>query len=174
MSQLDRMLRRIAHALTHVAAAAILALTGFVVLSAFMRYFLGKPFNFTEELVGLLFMVMIFCALPLATVGHAHIRVTIAIQGLSPSARRAAELFNLLVIGIFAGWLAYAAYGFTEFSYEIGARTDQAEWPLAPWMAVMPLVLLLLLLIVAVQAWRLLRTAPPQDAGGPRSEDTGF
>jgi TRAP-type C4-dicarboxylate transport system permease small subunit len=174
MHELDRTLRRVAHVLNQVGAAAMLLLTAFVVLSAFMRYFLGKPFNFTEELVGLLFMVLIFCALPLATVGQAHIRVTIAIERLSPRARRVAEIFNLLVIGVFAAWLGYAVHGFSAFSYEIGARTDQGEWPLAPWMAVMPLVLLLIVLIVAVQTWRLLRAPAKGAAGAPGNQDDGL
>ena len=60
----------------------------FVVLSSVMRYVVGAPFAFTEELVGLLFTAMIFAGMPVCTLRRTHISVTIIPDLLSDGSRR--------------------------------------------------------------------------------------
>jgi len=52
-------------------------MTIFVSLSAIMRYVIGKPFGFTEELVGLLFAALVCLALPYVTARRNHIEITL-------------------------------------------------------------------------------------------------
>jgi len=56
----------------YASAAAGILLTFFVVLSAIMRYFIGAPFHFSDELVGLLLATTFLLALPNGLVDTYH------------------------------------------------------------------------------------------------------
>ncbi len=77
MQRILRYSERGANLLAQVTACLAVVMSGFVALSAIMRYLAGSPFSFTEELVGLLFTAMIFAGIPVCTLRHSHISVTI-------------------------------------------------------------------------------------------------
>ena len=64
MQRIETLLYALTRIIVHIGTVAALLLTGLVVLSSIMRYLLGSPFHFTEELVGLLFMAMVFLTVP--------------------------------------------------------------------------------------------------------------
>src|SRR5690606_39650535 len=45
--------------------------------SAIMRYVAGRPFSFTEELVGVLFITMSFLSLPIVLCDNMHVNITL-------------------------------------------------------------------------------------------------
>ena len=69
------MIGAVAHWLACLATAAGMLMTALIVLSAIMRYFVGAPFNFSEELVGLLSCSMAFLALPIGLIAREHIAI---------------------------------------------------------------------------------------------------
>jgi hypothetical protein len=60
----ERVLRTIAGALAAVGAFALAGIFVLVFASVIMRYVWGQPFNFTEELSGLLMTLAVFTLLP--------------------------------------------------------------------------------------------------------------
>jgi len=154
LTTLESLLARLATLLTHLATGCAVAITGFVVLSAVMRYFFRTPFHFTEELVALLLLASIFLTLPRATCRGEHIRVMVLLQAVPPRAQRMMEAFAGLVIAVFAAIFALHASDFLLFSFSIGAKTEQTRMLLWPWLLLMPVSAGLVLLIALLQLLR--------------------
>ena len=111
-----------------------------VILSSFMRYLVGSPFEFTEEVVGLFFLVTAFAALPKLTLYDRHIDVSIIYTRLSRNGRLALKLFSYIVFFIFCAWFTAITWEFARFSAEVTSRTETSGLLLYPWMMVMPLI----------------------------------
>jgi len=144
-----KILSKAAILLGWVATLAGMGLSFFVFLSVVMRYFLGTPFHFTEELVGLLFCAMSVLSFPIAEKQGLHIRLEMLTNRLHPGARRMADLFSLLVLICFSGLLFFHAASYMSFSFRIKARTDASDLLIYPWIAAI-LVGLLVLVVLAV------------------------
>jgi TRAP-type C4-dicarboxylate transport system permease small subunit len=145
------LLDRIGSLLVYIAACALFVMFVFVCLSAFMRYLVQRPFDFTEEFVGLLFLVTVFLSLPYATSRKMHMNVTIGIGRLKGRWRAIFAGFNLIVMFAFSAWFAVLSYDFTAFAYDIDAASEQVSITLWPWMAMLPAVSGLIALIALVQ-----------------------
>lgn len=128
---------RLARLLLWAATLCGLCLTLFVAISAIMRYFLGSPFAFTEELVGLLFSALVFLAFPYVTLKGEHIEVSLVTMMLPEPLRKAAYFASQLLVVLFCVWFGYFAYDFALFSFELGSQSDMANLPLWPWMSLM-------------------------------------
>ena len=81
----ERVLRAIAGALAAVGAFSLAGIFVLVFASVLMRYVWGQPFNFTEELSGLLMTLAVFTLLPATVLKEVHIRVTV-LSGLTQGA----------------------------------------------------------------------------------------
>lgn len=113
-------------------------MAAFVALSAIMRYAVGAPFRFTEEQVGLLFVAMVFLALPYCTLTGRDIRVTVVSDMLPRNLVRGARVTSAVLIVVFTVVFGMLALDFTTLSYELKSMTDMAGITLYPWMAIMP------------------------------------
>jgi TRAP-type C4-dicarboxylate transport system permease small subunit len=160
IDRLDRMMAWTCTALVYVATAAGAGLTAFVALAAVMRYLVGAPFHFTEEIVGLLFATMVFLALPYCTYFGRHIHVTLVSERLPARWQPLrAAVAQLLVISFCAYYLVYA-WEFVALSWRLRSRSDIAGFTLWPWMAVILLGCVLMALAT------LLRLRRPREGGG--------
>lgn len=128
-----RLLERLSRALLVCAACCGITLTGFVALSAIMRYAIGEPFAFTEELVGLLFSALVFLALPYVSVYQRHINISLFTNTYGPVAQRVAQGVANVLIVLFCLWFGYYSFEFTYVSYMLSARTDLADLLVWPW-----------------------------------------
>lgn len=144
--------RGLARLMLWSATAFLLVMTGLVVLSVVMRYALGTPFRFTEELVALLYMAMVFLAVPIATVERRHVSIEVLPGRLRHRLRRPLALAACAVMVAFCGWFAWAALGFVQQSARFGSRTEQADILLWPWMAIIPATFGFVVLIAIAQA----------------------
>ena len=142
-----RVFERLCTLLLICATSCGVALTVFVALSAIMRYVLGSPFAFTEELVGLLFSALVFLALPYVSVQRSHISIGLMTDRYSPALQRLALIVSNLLVLLFCIWFGYYAFDFTQFSYQLGARTDLAGIRMWPWMGLMVLASVLMGLV---------------------------
>jgi len=157
--------KSIAALLLRLSTCCGIVLTSFVALSAVMRYVVGAPLPFTEELVGLLFSALVFLALPYVTLHRQHIEVTLLTDRFPPAVRRWTDrLANGLVI-LFAVWFGIYAFDFAAVSYQVQARTDIANVVLWPWMA---LIVLACVLMAGFALFKP-RRAPAGDGGPPPS-----
>lgn len=157
MLRIEAALALVARALLVGAALAVLAMTALVALSVVMRYFVGSPLAFTEELVALLYLAMVFFTIPVSTLRREHIVVNVCVQRAGPRSQRLLGLAAALVMIVFAVWFVYETYAFTAFSRRLDARSDHVGILLWPWMAIMPLTIALAGVIALVQGWQLLR-----------------
>ncbi len=104
MTQVLRWFDGAASVLAGLAALLAVIMSVFVVLSSVMRYLVGAPFAFTEELVGLLFTAMIFAGLPVCTLRRSHICVTIVPDLLGGASRRFVDRVAYALLFGFCVW----------------------------------------------------------------------
>ena len=172
--RLEAALALVSRALLGGAALAVLAMTALVALSVVMRYFVGSPFAFTEELVALLYLAMVFFTIPIGTLRREHIVVTVCVERAGPRWQRLLALLATLVMVVFAVWFVYETYAFTAFSRKQEARSDHVGILLWPWMAIMPATIALVGVIAVLRGWQSLRNSrvgiesAPGNLGGDR------
>jgi len=148
---------KIARVLGWLATIAGMSLSLLVFLSVVMRYLLGSPFYFTDELVGLLFCTMSFLAFPIAENQGLHIRLEMLTKHLKPKVRLVANLFSLIVLLCFCGVLFYHGFNYMLFSYRINARTDASDLLIYPWVIVLLIGLFVFISVVVFQKGRSLK-----------------
>ncbi len=132
-----------------------------VVAAVVMRYVVGAPFRFTEELGGLLLAAALFAALPYTMAANLHIRVTLVSERLRGRAVRVAWVLGQAVLVAFCAVFAYEAWQVTAFTLRLALRSEQARLPLAPWLILMTASVAL---CGAIAAWQALRPPPPPAA----------
>ncbi|MBM3650832.1 MAG: TRAP transporter small permease [Alphaproteobacteria bacterium] len=169
---IDRGAGRLASFMSLLACAAAAGLTLFILLSSFMRYFLGKPFYFTEDVVSMLFLASSFLSIPITAHQRSYIRISMLTDRLPPVGRHVAAIFGSLVFLVFVLWFAWDAWQITALSYEISARTETAEIPVVPWMALMPLSMGLVGILCVVQILELVRVLCGYPSSGPPTGET--
>lgn len=140
-----------------LATIAGMSLSFFVFLSVVMRYLVGAPFYFTEELVGLLFCALAFLSFPIAEVRGLHVRMELLTRHLDDRVRLTAQLFALIVLLCFCGVLFYHGFNYMLFSYRITARTDTADLLIYPWVIVILIALFVFVLTTVFQQVRSLK-----------------
>lgn len=170
---IEGVFRTVATLLVYLATASLLLMTALVVLSACMRYLVGRPFGFTEELVALLYMAMVFLAIPLATVQRKHISISILPQQLTTLLRYPLRLGAGLTMIAFCVWFTVASIGFSAESYRFGSITEQSSILLWPWMALIPLtmgfVAIISVLHLFQDVWRPADVKAPEE-GSPMGD----
>lgn len=159
MSILERAFARIARVMLHASAISLLLMTALVVTASFMRYLIGRPFDFTEELVALLYMSLVFLAIPLVTVQGSHVNVSVLPARLQNALGPALRIGAGLVMIAFCAWFTIETYAFVEESRRFNSKSEQVEILLWPWMAVIP-VTMAFVTIIAV--FHLFRGAPAE------------
>lgn len=121
---------------TFLAVILMAVMAGFVVLSSVMRYVIGSPFHFTEEIVGLLFCSMVFFVLPEVQFRDRHIKVDLLTSRFGARVTKIQRLSALtltIVFGIAFGW---EAYDYFAYAYERQSVTYIGDIPLFPWVGV--------------------------------------
>lgn len=130
---------RLATILAYLAAGLAVTMFAFVTLSSLMRYIIGSPFSFTEELVGLLFTAMIFAGIPVITLRQKHICVTIVPDLLSSRGKDFMLRVSHLLILVFCVWFGKLTWDYLQITVSLDARSAGSRLVLWPWTAVLPL-----------------------------------
>ncbi|MGR3343619.1 MAG: TRAP transporter small permease [Paracoccaceae bacterium] len=151
-------LRRIEGWLTPVfiAMAVLAAIAGSVIVgligaSVTMRYLAYAPFRFTEELVGLLMTAAFFLALPLVTLRAEHVRVLILVSSLPDRAGRWMAVLANLFGAAFCLWFFALCLPWLEFAFDRNIKTEVGRLLMYPWMALLPLSMLLTMLAFLIR-----------------------
>jgi len=155
---------RAAGALSILAMAAAAAILALIVASVVLRYVEGRPLRFTEEAAGLLVAAMLFLILPRVSLEGRHVAVRVVVDRLSGRPRAVAEAVGRLVMAVFCGWWAVAAWPWFVFTYERDLKSVVARLPLTPWVALVPACAAVLAIIAA---WQLLRRPPTPPPASP-------
>ncbi len=149
MRVLSTWLDRLVYGVFLIGVCGGVFMTGLVLVSTLMRYLAGSPIGFSDELSGLLFLSLSFLSLPHVLNTSQHIRIDLLVRTLSRRLAVAADIFANGIFVAFAGIFAYQAWDFMMFSLQIGSRSEISGVLLWPWMALMPLSMLLCILLVA-------------------------
>lgn len=161
-------MKRIVTAINVVAAAALFAMMLLTFADVVGRKLLGDSIVGAVELTELFMLVMIFLALPLASLAGEHIVFDLTDRYLPPRLLHLQmALAHLVSAGVFGGaaWLVWVKAGRT---YEMGDMTARLEIGLGPFhqlVAVMLLLTALIHLTLILREWRH-RTEPAQISFG--------
>jgi len=168
LQQLENRLRQLFVALALVATLAGILIVVLVGASVTMRHIAHAPFRFTEELVGLLMTAAFFLALPLVTLNAEHVRVQIVVNALPARVAQWASLIAALFGIVFAVWFFWLCVPWFEFAYVRAIKTDVGRLLMYPWMAVLPLSMLLTSIAFALRVLRGHQGAVPQSIAQER------
>lgn len=136
-----------AYGLFLLGVACGILMTLLVFVSTLLRYVIGKPIYFSNELAGLLFLSLTFLTIPhVLNIGR-HIRIDLVVDSFSSPMKRLAHFFSSLVLIVFSAVFIYESWGFMQFSQVIDARSDISGILLWPWMLLMPLSFALCILV---------------------------
>jgi len=166
MNAMQRLFAVVARWMAYVGALALLVMTLLVVISAVMRYFVGRPFGFTEELVALMYMSMVFLGIPLVTMNRSHVAVSVLPQRLQLAWSGVLRAGAGLVMIVFCAWFTFEAWGWMDHSRRLHSKSEQADFVLWPWMAVIPVTMAFVTLIALFHLFRREPEAGEEDAGG--------
>ena len=167
MNALERSFSAVARWMAYAGALALLVMTSLVVVSSVMRYFVGRPFRFTEELVALFYMSMVFLAIPLVTMKDTHVAVSVMPARFKLRFGSVLRVGAALVIVAFCAWFTYEAFGWMDHSRRLNSKSEQADFLLWPWMAVIPLTMAFITLIAVLRLFRGEQPSEAAEAAGP-------
>jgi TRAP-type C4-dicarboxylate transport system permease small subunit len=127
-------------------------MVGLMALDPIMRYIVGSPFFWSNEVTTYLMMLMVFNGFGVALAKDKHIRVTLIFSRLP------VKIQNLLWVGIslvglfYVLFLSYALLRLTLTSFEYQVRTATAEMIVYPWQAMAMVGMFVFLAAMAVHA----------------------
>ncbi len=125
------------------AAAGMIGIVAIIVTSVILRKFANSPLHITEEVVGLLLSVSLFLGLPAVTLKAKHVRVALLTSMIKGKLNDGLQFLALVVgIGFFA-WLIVESIPWFEFAHRLNLKTETSRILLYPWMAVLPVSLIL-------------------------------
>jgi len=165
MGRIEKLLSGVAAAFEFVAVAMMAVMAGFVILSSVMRYFVGAPLHFTEELVGLLFAMIVFLALPRIELDGCHIRIDLFDRLLGPGLASVQAIVRLtLTLAVYV-WFGREALSYGLFMFTNKSATLIGGIPIFPWVGLIVAALGLGAAIVVVAIARTARRAAADREG---------
>ncbi len=135
-----------------------------------MRYVVGAPFAFTEELAGLMLVSTVFLGTPYAIATQAHIRVNLLYDRTRGPVRRLLFVVGQLVFLAFAAVFFRDALADLNLTRMLNLRSEVARINLTPFVGIMVAGIGL---AAFVAAWQMLRP-PPASAAGLDIPSRGF
>lgn len=144
-------LRRVLAALAGFALFAMMMLT---VVDVFGRKFLGDSLVGSLELTELAMLVLIFCALPLASLAGEHVVLDLLDSVLSDSLKRWQQVISNLISAFLMTAVGWFLFDRAARTASMGDETAQLAIPIAPFhnaAAVLVLVTALMHLILALR-----------------------
>lgn len=106
----ERIYRGVNRILNLVGVVLFILIFSVVLLQVFMRYVLGSPLVWSEELARYLFIWVSYLGWVFASRGGTHIRISAFFNTLPPQVQRRVRIGNQFLILVFAlvlGWLGY-------------------------------------------------------------------
>ncbi|MDA0224620.1 MAG: TRAP transporter small permease [Proteobacteria bacterium] len=149
---------------TALAALLVLVVLFSVAYSVLLRYGLGTPITWTDELTGYLVVAMVVLGAAGTLLRNEHISVDLLTAQLKPTGRHLVEIWSMLCIALVcAAWL-YSGWRMVRYSYQFGMRSEgYLSTPM--WIPHAAFLVGISLLLVAALARlvRLLRRGRPTD-----------
>jgi len=166
-------LRRVEDALAAVAAIALLALAGFVVLGVVLRYLVAAPLSWAYAFTtDYLLVAVLFLALPYTVRAGAHVRIDMLYRSLPRRAQRWCDVVGGVLAVLFAAALTWGGIALTAGAWADGdvppPGGSELSWPVWTSTIMIPLgsavLLVRLLYVLAVHP-----TEPPAEHPAPEA-----
>jgi TRAP-type C4-dicarboxylate transport system permease small subunit len=158
-SPIDAAIARTSKTASLLGGLAVLLMTGLISFDVLMRYFLGEPQLFVDEVSGFLQVLVIFWGLAYTFQAGGHIRVDLLTTHL-PAAVRAWLRVVTLAAGItLLAVVAWATWESARTAYHYGRVSTVMLYPLWLPMLLIPTGLALMTLAMACALARQLRLA---------------
>ena len=106
--------------------ATLLVLIVFFVVSysVFMRYVMGTPITFSDELTGFIVVAMVALGAGEVLLRNEHFGVDLLTDRAGPRTKRLVELWGMVGVILVAGAILYSAVLMVRFSYDFGVYSD--------------------------------------------------
>ena len=163
-------MQRLQSLVSTVAALALFAMMVLTFADVVGRKLLGDSIPGAVELTELCMLVMIFMALPLASIVGEHIVFDLLDRALPARVLLLQQaLANLLTGAVFGGasWLVWLR---SDRTYEMGDITARLSIPLGPFHQMVALMLMITALAHLLMAWQGVGRARRDELSGPRSD----
>lgn len=157
MRAIDAALLLVARLLGAVAAAATAAVFVIVLSAVVLRYAIAAPMQGGDELAGLLLCMASVLVIPLTLAKNQNIRVTLITERLSGLPERLFWIAGQFIVVAFFGLVAWDAFKIASFTQMLNLRTEQARFPLSPWLWAFVAAFAI---SAAVAAWQVIRPIP--------------
>ena len=114
-----------------------------------MRYLVGSPFFWSNEVSTFLMMLMAFFGFGVALIRGKHVRVTLLFGNMPKQIQNYLWLFISLVGLFYSCFVTYGLFELAFSSLEFDAVTPTAEMPYFPWQLAAAIGMLTLVIAVA-------------------------
>jgi len=150
-----------------VAAASLLLSLCLIGWAVVMRYGFNAAPVWVDEVVGFLLVAIVMLAAARTLRQGEHIGVDLMVDRLAPQARRWAQAWAALAVGVVACVLIVNGWGTASLARMLGLVTEgNLEWPTWMLMLLMPVGGALLLLAAIEVCWRALAGLPARGKAG--------
>lgn len=149
-----------------VAAVSVLITLGVTGYSIFMRYVLGTPINWTDELSGYLVVAIVMFGAAEALRRGDHVQVDLLTSRLTGRALAAMRILWMLMVIAFMAVLLLSAWRAAAFSHGFGLYSDgYLEMPMWQPQSLLIVGSVLVLLAAAARIGQALRGGGPATGG---------
>ena len=162
LAVLERALGRVVGAAMALAAAGVLASLALIAWAVVMRYVLGRPPVWTDDVVGFLLVGIVLLAAAQSLRRGEHIGVDILVGKLGPRGARWAQAWSSAAVAAVSLILIVNGWQTAMFSRKLGVLTEgRVEIPVFWLQLLLPLGGLMMLLVSLEALARLAAGAPP-------------
>jgi C4-dicarboxylate transporter DctQ subunit len=105
-------------------------------LDPIMRYLLGRPFYWSNEVTTYLMVIMVFNGFCIALVKDKHVRVTLVFDRLPRRLQNMLWILTSVAGLIYVSFVGYALIRLTCSSFSFGVRSATTEMLVYPWQTI--------------------------------------
>ena len=107
-----------------LASLLVLTVFGVVSYSVFMRYVLGTPVTFSDELNGFIVVAMVALGAGEVLLRGEHFGVDLLTERAGPRTRWIVEVWGMIGVILVASAILYSAILMVQFSYDFGVYSE--------------------------------------------------
>lgn len=124
VSGVERAVRWVTLAGAGVAAMLVLIVFGVVSYSVFMRYVMGTPVTFSDELNGFVVVAMVALGAGEVLLRNEHFGVDLLTERAGPYVQWLVDIWGMIGVILVSSAILYSAVLMVQFSYDFGIYSD--------------------------------------------------
>ena len=124
VSGAERLVRLVTLSGAGIASCLVLIVFGVVSYSVFMRYVLGTPVTFSDELNGFVVVAMVALGAGEVLLRGEHFGVDLLTERAGPRTQWVVDLWGMVGVILVAAAVLYSAVLMVQFSYDFGIYSD--------------------------------------------------